>query len=49
MADVVHANTKVRAPSGKAGEATLECGAPRPGALLTGDPKRITCPNCKGK
>lgn len=45
MADIVHANTKVRGlPSS---EPKLECGAPRAGALVTGDLKRITCPNCK--
>lgn len=45
--DVVHANTKVRGlPSSKP---MLECGAPRPGALVTGDPKSITCPNCRGE
>ncbi len=48
MDDVVHANTKVRGlPRSEAPR--IECGAPRPGALVTGDPKLITCPKCKGK
>ena len=45
MADTVHANTKVRGSD----PPVLECGAPRTGALVTGDPDRITCPKCKGK
>ena len=44
MADEVHANTKARGSD----PATLECGAPRSGALVTGDSKLVTCSTCKG-
>lgn len=45
MADEVHFNTKVRGSN----PSVLECGAPRPGAPVTGDPDRVTCSKCKGK
>lgn len=46
MADEVpvHANTKVRGSD----PVTLECGAERKGALVSGDPNLVTCSKCKG-
>lgn len=44
MAEEVHTNTKMRGSK----PVTLECGAVRAGALVTGDPTQVTCTKCKG-
>lgn len=45
MANEVHANTKQRTARGE--QRLLGCGAPRKGALVTGDPSLVTCAKCK--
>lgn len=45
MPDVVHTNNA----AGRSRPRKLGCGALRGGALVTGDPERVTCKDCLGE